>query len=82
MSYSFEGSFRTKASARRAITKDPGLPDVIRDVLLDAISALSDDTDDRYLFVKAVGHQMDNSGNSYERSSAEILVEPRLFRSP
>jgi hypothetical protein len=79
MSYSFEGSFRTKESARRTVMKDPGLPDVIREVLLGAITALSDDTDDRYLYVKANGHQMDKSGNSYERTSAEILVEPRLF---
>jgi hypothetical protein len=82
MSYGFEGSFRTKESARRTVMKDPGPPDVIREVLLSAINALSYDTDDRYLFVKAVGHQMDRSGNSYERSSAELLVEPRLFRSP
>ena len=82
MSYSFEGSFRTKESARRTVAKDPGLPDVIRAVLLDAINNLSDDTDDRYLFVKAVGHQTSDSGNSYERSAADLLVEPRLFSPP
>jgi hypothetical protein len=82
MSYSFEGSFRTKESARRKIMKDSGLPDVIRVVLLEAVKALSEDTDDRYIYVKALGHQMDPlGGNSYERSSAELLVEPRLFSS-
>ena len=79
MSYSFEGSFRTRESARRTVMKDFGLPDVIRAVFIGALNALSDDTDDRYIYVKAVGHQMDGSGSSYERSSAELLVEPRLF---
>jgi len=83
MSYSFEGNFRTKESARRTVMKDPGLPDVIRNVLLAAINALSADTDDRFLFVRAVGHQMiATDSNSYERSSAELLVEPRLFAPP
>jgi hypothetical protein len=59
--------------------KDPGLPDVVREVLLAGIIALSDDTDDRYLFVKAMGHQMEAARNSYERTSAELLVEPRYF---
>lgn len=79
MSYSFEADFRTKESARRTVMKDPGLPDVIREVLLGAINALSADTDDRFIHVKAVGHQMEAGGNSYERSSAELLVEPRMF---
>jgi hypothetical protein len=79
MSYSFEGSFRTKESARCTVMKDPGLPDVVRAVLVDAINALSYDTDDRYLYVKAVGHQMEANCNSYERTSAELLVEPRYF---
>jgi hypothetical protein len=78
MSYAFEGSFRTKESARRTVMKDPGLPNVVREVLLAGIMALSDDTDDRFLYVRAVGHQMDGSG-SYERTSAELLIEPRYF---
>ena len=69
MSYTFEGSFRTKESARRTVMKDPGLPDVVREVLLGGINALSYDTDDRYLYVKAVGHQMDGA-DSYERTNA------------
>ena len=77
MSYSFEGNFRTRESARRTVMKDGGLPDVIREVLLGALNALSADTDDRFIYVKAVGHQMSNG--DYERSSAELLVEPRLF---
>ena len=47
MSYSFEGSFRTRESARRTVMKDSGVPDVIRAVLIGALNALSDDTDDR-----------------------------------
>jgi hypothetical protein len=79
MSYSFESHFRTKESARRTIMKDPCLPDVIREVLLGAINALSADTDDRFIYVKANGHQMTDSGNSYGRTSADIVVEPRVF---
>ncbi len=79
MSYSFETHFRTKESARRTVMKDPNLPNVIRDVLLAAINALSADTDDRFIYVKASGHQMEPDCNSYERSSADLLVEPRLF---
>lgn len=79
MSYYFDGSFRTKETARRAVMKDGGLPDVVRDVLLEGINALSYDTDERYLYVKAFGHQMEPSCNSYEQTRAELLVEPRYF---
>lgn len=79
MSFSFEGSFRTKASAAKAVGRDAGLPLVIKQVLLNAISASKEDTDNRYLYIKAQGHQMEADCNSYERSSAELLVEPRYF---
>lgn len=81
MSYSFEATFRTKETARRAVMKDGGLPEVIRAVLLGAINALPYDTDDRFIVVKAQGHQCGDGpgGGSYERTSAELLVEPRCF---
>lgn len=81
MSYSFEGNFRTKETARRAVVKDGGLPHVVRELLLAAINGLPYDNDDRFIYVKANGHQLlpDQSNGNYERTSADILVEPRLF---
>lgn len=80
MSFSFEASFRSRESARRTVLKDPGLPEPVRDFLLTRINALSYDTDDRYIYVKAQGHLMvSGGGNSYERSSGDLLVEPRYF---
>lgn len=80
MSYSFEGNFRTKETARRNVMK-AHLPDVVRALLNAAINGLSYDTDDRFIYVKANGHQLDpdQSNGGYERTSADILVEPRFF---
>jgi len=78
VSYHFEGHFRTKASALAAVTAPKRqLPQPVVNLLVDAIEALSDDSDDRFIFVKASGHQ--HTGLDYAQSRADLLVEPRAF---
>jgi hypothetical protein len=76
-----EGHFRTKASARRHVMKEPLLPEVIREVLLTAINSLDDDTDERFIHVKATGHQLlpDQSNGNHQVTSATLVVEPMYF---
>lgn len=80
MSYSFNGYFRTKQSAIKAL-RAASLPAFVEGLVGQAIDNLEADSDDRFLHIKADGHQCyaGPGGGSYQRSSADIVVEPLFF---
>jgi hypothetical protein len=79
MSYSFDKSFRTKASAVAAIKSDTGnLPETIKVVLIENVKNFGDDLDNRFINVVAHGHQC-NAGSGYDNGNAVIKVEARAF---
>ena len=78
MSYSFEGYFRTKRSAVMALRDETHttFPNIVRLLVIEAVQALPDDLDDRFIHIRAQGHQCNGD---YERSSHDIVVEPLYF---
>ena len=78
MSYSFEGYFKSASDAYKAVGAQEHLPSAVRAVLLQAISGIADHY--QLVYVRANGHQLcdEPGGGSYERSSADLVVEPLL----
>jgi len=78
MSYSFEGTFRTRSDAHKKVVNQDGVPDEVRALVLDAIDHLPIDTGNRYIYVKFCGHQCEGIG-SYDRSNCDMVVQPMYF---
>jgi hypothetical protein len=74
MSWSISFHASNRWVAKQRVLRDPGLPNLVRALIVDALDNLGTSSDSHPVSVKGHGHQAD--GRSSQVSACELRVEP------